>query len=289
MGTAAERTGGIDRVGGLSTLDLVAFNGGVNPFNNAFMDNGFSAGEAHYRGIVDHWRMHGFGRIADLGSGYGRWTLFLAEANGEAVGFERNADAVALSSKLAAHYELPNARFQVSDVTAIDAPDASFDAVWAYNVVQFVDRAKLFREAHRILKPGGILFVGIYNSTGRVVEKLFQGYAKGGLAHHTTRFALASLRQGPQFDDGKGTYGSPDLMPEIMDRFGFDMDPTRPLEAEYSRKGKRVAIELGAPLQDLLAFADRFERDPDFAAEMARAPERAFLLPQNVHFGAVRR
>ncbi len=281
------RTGGIDRVGGIETLDLVAFNDGKNPFGNPFMDNGFREGVAYYRGVIDHWRMHGFGRVADLGSGYARWTLFLAEVNAAVTGFERNAEAVALSRKLAAHFDLSNATFEAADITKLPVEDESFDAVWCYNVLQFVDRGKLFREAHRILAPGGTFVIGVYNGPGRVIEKLFTGFKAGGIANHTAQFALRSLRQGPLFDDGNGTFGSAAHIAEVLDRYGFDLDPTRPVEEEMHRRAVAMP-ERSALLEALPAFADRFESDPAFAAEMLETPQIAYLLPMNLHLCAIR-
>jgi SAM-dependent methyltransferase len=155
-------------------------------------------------------------------------------------------------------------------------------------VLQFVDRAKLLREAHRILAPGGLLMIGVYNAPGRVLEKLFTGYKAGGIENHAAKFALRSLRQGPLFDEGNGTFGSVAHLGEVLNRFGFDLDPTRPPEEEMHRRAKPLP-DIRPLLDDLPAFADRFERDPAFADEMVSTPGVAFLLPINLHAGAIRR
>src|SRR5262249_22780150 len=149
--------------------------------------------------------------------------------------FEWNEEAVALASKLAAHFGLDNARFQVADVTDLKADSAQFDGVWCYNTMQFVDRTKTLNEINRILKPGGKLFLGVYNGVGRVIEKFFQGYAKGGISAAATKFALRGLREGPMYD-GKGNYASADVIDEVLKRHGFKRLEEPKMDVEMSRK-----------------------------------------------------
>jgi SAM-dependent methyltransferase len=277
----------MDEVGDLSSMDLVAFNGGVTPYGDRFLDGAFHMGAAFYRSTVEKWGFVGKGDVADIGSGFGRWSMFLAEVNDRVCGFDRLAGAVELSRKLADYFDLTNARFEVTDVTALPVADGAFDAIWCYNALQFVDRGKTLREAQRVLKSGGDLFVGHYNAAGRVLEKFFEGYAAGGLSNPTAKFALRSLRQGPGFNDANGTYGSEVHLGAVLTEFGFALSPTHPPELQTSPKAPPTN-PFSEPMRDLQTLAERLETEPDFAAEFARQPQVAYTLPMNLAFRAVK-
>lgn len=268
------RRGRIDDVPDLKTFDLVKFHGS-NPYGNDFITGGFREGAAYFRNMIDTWKFVDRQAVADIGCGYGRWSMFLAEVNDSVVGFERNGAAIELCRKLTGYFGLDNATFTVADVSqGMPAEDASFDAAWCFNTMQFLHRGKAMREIHRILKPGGILHLGHYNGLGRILEKFFQGYKAGGLKHETTRFALQSLRGGPLFD-GRGNYGSPQHMPQVLERFGFELLESPPMTVELKRTPS-VPADLVEHLQDLTAFAERLEASDDLAARFAQFPELAY-------------
>lgn len=72
-----------------------------------------------------------------------------------------------------------------SDATAICHPDASFDCVYSFGVIHHIPEAdKVFAEVHRVLKPGGVFFVGMYNfwSVFHFVSKIWHnGILEGKL------------------------------------------------------------------------------------------------------------
>lgn len=280
--------GQIAEIKGLTDLDLVQFNDGLNPFGNSFIRGGFKRGVEYYRRTVESLGMSGYARVADLGAGYGRWSGFLAETNGHVTGFERNDEALKLAARLMTLFELENCDFKVADITDIPAESESFDAVWCYNTLQFVNRRQLLSEAFRILEPGGVLAVGIYNGIGKVLHKLLKGYAMGGLDHHTTQFALRCLRQGPLFDDGNGTYGSESHLQVVLDRYGFDLDTNYDIIVEEDTE-VAAGINLSLDLSDPAAFATQFENDKEYATTLADQPDIVQKFPQNLNFRAIRR
>ena len=102
--------------------------------------------------------------VLDAGCGVGYGSAFLADAARRVVGVDRDEDAIAYARE---RYSRPNVEFRVGDVAALDLPDASFDAVCAFETIEHVDDADAFAgEMARVLRPGGVFLV----STPRVDE-----------------------------------------------------------------------------------------------------------------------
>ena len=81
-------------------------------------------------------------------------------APGEAVGVDVDAGQVAQARALAAERGAANARFEAASAYALPYPAAGFDAVFLHNVLQHLrEPAAALAEAHRVLRPGGVLGV----------------------------------------------------------------------------------------------------------------------------------
>ena len=95
----------------------------------------------------------------DLGSGTGRMTPSLAKAfGGPAHGVE---PSVKMRAQALAHAGHPAVTYAAGSAEHIPLPDASCDAALLFFVWHHVaDREGAARELHRVVKPGGKLFVG---------------------------------------------------------------------------------------------------------------------------------
>jgi SAM-dependent methyltransferase len=228
-----KRKGRIDEIQDLATMDLIAFNGGVNPWSNPFVTSGFKPGAQYFRTWVEKWGFTDLRSVADVGSGYGRWSLFLGEVNAKVQGFERNAGAVELSRKLAAHFGLANVGFEAADIVKLPLKDNSVDGVWCFNGLHLFPRAAALSEIRRVLKPGKPLFLGAYNGIGHVLEKFFEGYKKDGMSDFLVKFALGSLKDGDLPQAADFTYCSLDGIGGVLEENGFELSPDRPMEPQY--------------------------------------------------------
>lgn len=97
-------------------------------------------------------------KVLDAGAGLGGPARFLAEAyDCEVVGVDLTPGFVTVAQTLTARTGLQEkVRFQIGDLTALPFADGSFDVVWTQHVVMNIhDRARLYREIRRVLKPGG--------------------------------------------------------------------------------------------------------------------------------------
>jgi len=97
-------------------------------------------------------------QILDAGSGLGGPSRYLAETIGcHVTGVDLAPAYVAVATLLADRAGLAdNVSYQVGSITELPFADGSFDAVWSQHVVMNIpDRARLYRELRRVLKPGG--------------------------------------------------------------------------------------------------------------------------------------
>ncbi len=98
-------------------------------------------------------------RLLDCGCGMGALTTSLAEwlAPGEVIGIDREASQVEAARAWAADKNVRNVRFETGSIYEIPFPDASFDAVFAFTVLEHLREPKrAMGEMRRVLKPGGV-------------------------------------------------------------------------------------------------------------------------------------
>ena len=110
-------------------------------------------------------------RVLDLGCGAGRDVYALAQLvgpEGEVVGVDMTKEQLDVARRWedwhaeAFGYSAPNTRFLEGHLESLDVLDlepASFDVIVSNCVINLcVDKPAVFREAHRLLKPGGELY-----------------------------------------------------------------------------------------------------------------------------------
>ncbi len=100
--------------------------------------------------------------LLDVGCGPGSITLDLAElvAPGRVLGLDAAASVVETARAAAAERGDTTTRFEVGDVDALEVPDASYDVVFAHQVLQHLsDPVAALREMARVTRPGGLVAV----------------------------------------------------------------------------------------------------------------------------------
>jgi SAM-dependent methyltransferase len=94
--------------------------------------------------------------ILDGGCGLGDWVLYLSRAGYRTVGLDLSRKTV---DQLNARF--PEVSFAAGDIRATKFADGRFDAYFSWGVFEHFEAGPqdCIREAFRILKPGGLLFV----------------------------------------------------------------------------------------------------------------------------------
>ena len=98
------------------------------------------------------------GRVLDVGTGFGYFLRLAGEAGWDAVGVDVDEQAV--------HYARTRLGVNAlaSDLHGCRFPDASFDLVTLWNVLEFVATPlQLLEEVRRVAKPGGGVFIRTQN------------------------------------------------------------------------------------------------------------------------------
>jgi tocopherol O-methyltransferase len=113
-------------------------------------------------------------RVLDAGCGIGGSSLWLAaERSADVVGITLAAKQVEMARGYAARRGLSDqVHFEQADFTATPFPDASFDIVWAVESLCHAPRkAAFYREAARLLRPGGRVVVADFVRAARPLDR----------------------------------------------------------------------------------------------------------------------
>jgi len=122
--------------------------------------------------LAERAALNRVGRLADVGCGFGHWTMalypHLAPAAG-VVGVDREASYVAEAGRrFAARYPGAPARFVEGDALRLPLDDGSVDAVTCQTVLIHLDDPRAaIDEMWRVLAPGGIAICAEPNNTYR--------------------------------------------------------------------------------------------------------------------------
>jgi ubiquinone/menaquinone biosynthesis C-methylase UbiE len=109
--------------------------------------------------------------VADIGCGTGQLACLLALRPRTVVGVDFSSNSLAKGQALKERLGLDNLTFKQDNVLELSLPDATFDYVFCNGVLHHTENPKRgFSHLARIVKPGGYVAVGLYNTYGRCIH-----------------------------------------------------------------------------------------------------------------------
>ena len=160
---------------------------------------------ARRRADVEAWfllpRLRPGMRLLDAGCGPGTVTAGLARAvaPGEVIGIDVAPGVLDHARAHADEEGVENVTFREGDVYALDHPDASFDVVYANQLLQHLtDPVRAIREMGRVLRPGGLLAVRDADYATMSPSPKFPEFEDWNRLYHQTAY-----RNGAEPDAGR--------------------------------------------------------------------------------------
>lgn len=147
--------------------------------------------------------------VLDLGSG-GGVDCFLAAKQvgetGEVIGVDMTPEMIAKARENAAKGGYDNVDFRLGEIERLPVADASVDAIISNCVVNLSpDKPSVYREAYRVLKPGGRLAISDVVATAPLPEEVRQDIAlvSGCVAGAATVAELEEMLTEVGFQDAR--------------------------------------------------------------------------------------
>lgn len=138
-------------------LERIARWAGAAP-DDDFIKMEFGPGLSYYRQRLGQLLFEGRS-VLDAGCGMGQWAVALAGRYERVVALDPNPARLRVARRLAAELGSGNVDCLCGRIESLPFPEASFDAVFCYGVIMFADLDRALAEFHRVLEPGGRVYL----------------------------------------------------------------------------------------------------------------------------------
>jgi 2-polyprenyl-3-methyl-5-hydroxy-6-metoxy-1,4-benzoquinol methylase len=112
-------------------------------------------------------------RILDIGCGTGQMSLYLARARRLVIGADLTRKSLELGAAAARRFQLTRVLFVETDLHCPGLREASFDVVYSSGVLHHTaNPRKSFARIVQLVRPGGMIVLGLYNVFARLPLRL---------------------------------------------------------------------------------------------------------------------
>ncbi|WP_337847442.1 class I SAM-dependent methyltransferase [Sphingomonas sp.] len=206
-------------------------------------------------------------RVLDVATGAGALLLAALRDGADAVGIDFSPGMVAIAQARAAEIS-SGERALVMDGQRLDFPGGSFDAAFSiFGVFMFPDPAAGFAEMARVLRPGGLAVVAVWeNPGGAGPAQLFAQTAQRLFPDQPVPLPMARLFNSPALLDA--AFAEAGLRPTTVHRVSYAW-PAPPID--WFREHAKLAYGW-SPVWQLLDDAQRTAFAEEAAALVADLP-----------------
>jgi ubiquinone/menaquinone biosynthesis C-methylase UbiE len=144
---------------------------GYEDFENPF-DLREKAQRSVYAAVLDRQVPLG-AQVLDAGCGTGQLAIFLSMVQRDVVGIDFSSASLGKAQAFKLRFGLSHVSFAQMDLFRLALQEASFDYVFCNGVLHHTaDAYGAFQNLCRLVKPGGYITIGLYNTYGRLLLDL---------------------------------------------------------------------------------------------------------------------
>jgi SAM-dependent methyltransferase len=117
--------------------------------------------------------------VLEVGCGTGQMSLFLATGDRLVVGADLTRASLQLAAEAARRFGIEGVRFLETDLRSPGLRAGAFDVVYCSGVLHHTpDPEASFHAIARLVRPGGVIVLGLYNAYARIPHRLRRAVAR---------------------------------------------------------------------------------------------------------------
>jgi ubiquinone/menaquinone biosynthesis C-methylase UbiE len=142
--------------------EIISYAG--SEYEKDFLRMEFEPGLEYYLSRLDQIMFSG-GHILDAGCGAGQWTIALAQRFNKVSAIDLKPERLNVLKAVSEKMSCNNIQIDTGSIESLPYKENTFDAVFCYGVIMFTDIKKVLSEFHRVLRPGGRIYI-CFNADG---------------------------------------------------------------------------------------------------------------------------